>query len=226
VNRRRLVRELIRRFAGQMPCPRILDAGSGTGVNLAEYATLGCAVGIELDPAAAATSIARGHNRVAVGDLCRLPFSNDSFDVVISTDVLEHVQDDTAALAELRRVLAPAGRVLLTTPAYSWAYSSHDQFLHHVRRYDRVRLLGTIKRAGLKVLHLSRYNVLLAGPLIAARWLGDRLPGREGNGSDVGRPIPHVAAPMLDFRWRLESRIAARMNWHVGLTHVVVMAHQ
>jgi SAM-dependent methyltransferase len=156
--------------------------------------------------------------------LCCLPFPHASFDLVISTDVIEHIVDDEAALREMRRVLAPSGRVFLTTPAYSWAYSRHDQFLHHVRRYDRVRLRATIEAAGLKLLHASRYNVLLAGPLIVARWLGDRMLRSHPNGSDVGRPVPRLAAAALDFVWRSEALLAARLRWPIGLTHVVVLA--
>jgi SAM-dependent methyltransferase len=223
VNRRRLVRAMIRRYAAQVVCPRILDAGSGTGVNLADYSTIGRATGVELDRTAASIARRHGHGRVAVGDLCRLPFPSASFDVVVSTDVIEHIVDDVAALSELRRVLAPDGRIVLTTPAYSWAYSSHDRYLHHVRRYDLRQLMQSVARARLKVLHASRYNVLLAAPLVTARWLTDRLTGSQTNGSDVGRPVPRVAAPILDFVWRLEASVAPRLNWLVGLTHVAVL---
>ena len=98
LNRRRLIRGLVRRFASHLVRPRVLDAGSGTGVNLAEYANLGCAIGIELDPVAAAINVGRGNQRVAVGDLLRLPFGDAIFDLVISTDVIEHIADDVAAL--------------------------------------------------------------------------------------------------------------------------------
>lgn len=224
VNRRRLVRGLVRRFAAHLVHPRMLDAGSGTGVNLASYAELGLAVGIELDQAAASISFERGNARVAVGDLCRLPFRDSTFDLVISTDVIEHIEDDVRSLSEMRRVLSPQGRILLTTPAYSWAYSSHDRFLHHVRRYDGGPLRTIIHQAGLKILHASRYNVLLAGPLVVARWIGDRLAGGQPNGSDVGRPVPRLAAPALNLLWRLEAFFAQRINWRVGLTHVAVLA--
>jgi len=224
VNRRRLVRGLVGRFAGHLAEPRLLDAGSGTGVNLADYTRLGQSVGIELDRDAAAISVGRGNERVAVGDLCRLPFRDASFDLVISTDVIEHIDDDVAALGEMRRVLSPVGRVILTTPAYSWAYSSHDRYLHHVRRYDQGRLRAAIQRAGLRVIHVTRYNVLLAAPLVAARWLGDRLSRTAPNGSDVGRPVPRLAAPCLNAIWRFEAFLAERINLRVGLTHVAVLA--
>lgn len=225
VNRRRMMLGLLKRFARHLPSPRILDAGSGTGVNLADYAVVGVAVGVELDYEAALLSCQRGNSRVAVGDLCRLPFDDASFDLVISTDVIEHIPDDWTALREMHRVLTPRGRILLTTPAYSWAYSSHDKFLHHVRRYDESRLDSAISRAGLRLVHRSRYNVLLGGPLFVARWLGDRIGNNRPNASDVGRPVPPVAARLLDLLWRLEANFAQRVDWRVGLTHVVVLAH-
>ena len=226
VNRRRLVRGLVGRYAAHLAAPRLLDAGSGTGVNLADYATLGRSVGVELDREAASISVRRGNECVAVGDLCRLPFPDASFDLVISTDVIEHIDDDVAALREMRRVLNPAGRIILTTPAYSWAYSSHDRFLHHVRRYDRDRLQSAIDGAGLKAVHFSRYNVLLAGPLVIARWLGDRLARHEPNGSDVGRPVPRIVAPILGAIWRAEAFLSERVNLRIGLTHVAVLARE
>ena len=226
VNRRRLVRGLVGRYAAHLTAPRLLDAGSGTGVNLADYANLGRSVGVELDREAATISIRRGNERVAVGDLCRLPFSDASFDLVISTDVIEHIDDDVAALCEMRRVLSPAGRIILTTPAYSWAYSSHDRFLHHVRRYDRDRLQSAFDQAALKLVHASRYNTLLAGPLVIARWLGDRLARVEPNGSDVGRPVPRIVAPVLGAIWRTEAFLAERVNLRIGLTHVAVLARE
>jgi SAM-dependent methyltransferase len=226
VNRRRLVRGLVRRYAGHLAAPRVLDAGCGTGVNLTDYAQLGRAVGIELDRDAAAICVGRGNDRVAVGDLCRLPFPDAGFDVVISTDVIEHIENDAAALAELRRVLGPSGRIVLTTPAYSWAYSSHDRYLHHVRRYDKRRLLSIVEQAGLRIIHASRYNVLLAVPLVVVRWLRDRFARSAPDGSDVGRPVPGVAVPALNFIWRCEAYLAERINLRVGLTHVAVLAHR
>ena len=229
VNRRRLIRGLVRRItsdrsrrANRAPL-RVLDAGCGTGVNLSDYETLGWAVGIELDHEAARISARGGRRLVAAGSLCRLPFADASFDLVISTDVIEHIDDDVAALGEMRRVLAPAGHNLLTTPAYSWAYSGHDRHLHHVRRYDERRLHAAVRRARLRVLHAARYNVLLACPVLLARWWGER-HGDRPNGSDVGRPVPPLAVPALDLLWQLEACLAQRIDLRIGLTHVAVLA--
>jgi hypothetical protein len=63
----------------------------------------------------------------------------------------------------------------------------------------------------------------LAGPVVAARWLDDWIYGRT-NGSDVGRPVPQLAAMALDFAWHIEAVLATRIDWRVGLTHVMVLA--
>ncbi len=225
VNRRRLIRGLVRRFAGHLVRPRVLDAGSGTGVNLADYSQIGAGFGVELDHEAVAMSRLRGCDRVSVGDLCRLPFRAGSFDLVVSTDVIEHVPDDVRALAEMRRVLAGDGRLLITTPAYSWAYSSHDEHLHHVRRYDARRLHEAFRLAGLRVLHCGRYNVVLALPLVLARWFADHCTRGE-NGSDVGRPVPALASRLLSRLWSLEAQLAERLDLRVGLTHMAVLTHE
>ena len=219
VNRRRLIRGLVRQFASHLVRPHVLDAGCGTGTNLAEYARFGPAVGIELEPETAAISAGRGQH-VLVGDLASLPFKSGSFDLVISTDVIEHIENDVAALTELRRVLAPSGRILATTPAYSWAYSDHDRCLHHVRRYDRRHLHEAFGRARLRVIHSARYNVVLAAPVLLARLLR-----RRGSGSDVARPIPRLVAPALDLLWHIEASLAQRLDLRAGLTHVAVLAH-
>ena len=55
-----------------------------------------------------------------------LPFADEAFDVVAAFDVVEHCEDDALAVSELARVLAPGGRMLLSVPAYQWAWSDHD----------------------------------------------------------------------------------------------------
>jgi SAM-dependent methyltransferase len=149
-----------------------------------------------------------------------LPFPDARFDLVISTDVIEHIADDAAALCEMARVLAPAGRLLVTTPAYSWAYSNHDRCLHHVRRYDRRRLREAFGKARLQLIHSARYNVVLAAPVLLAR-----LVRGHGGDSDVARPIPRLMAPALDLCWHIEASLAERLDLCAGLTHVAVLAH-
>jgi SAM-dependent methyltransferase len=85
------------------------------------------------------------------GSATALPFKDGAFDVVSAFDVVEHCDDDTLALSELARVLAPGGRMMLSVPAYQWAWSDHDVQAGHYRRYTRARLRRVVEGAGMTV---------------------------------------------------------------------------
>ena len=59
------------------------------------------------------------------------PYPDDSYDLVVACDVIEHIDDDVSALREWRRVLRAGEGLLLTVPAYQWLWSGHDVNLHH-----------------------------------------------------------------------------------------------
>ena len=80
-----------------------------------------------------------------------LPFRDGSFDLVGAFDVVEHCEPEAQALGELARVLEPGGRLLLSVPAYQWAWSDHDVRAGHYRRYTRPRLLAAVRAAGFEV---------------------------------------------------------------------------
>jgi SAM-dependent methyltransferase len=115
--------ELRRRFmlAGIRAGERVLDLGCGEGAFTAELQRAGArAIGVEVAPTAVRR--AREHHPSLDFELVPfegpLPFADGSFDLVWASEVIEHVADTARWLSELRRVLAPGGRVLLTTPSH------------------------------------------------------------------------------------------------------------
>jgi SAM-dependent methyltransferase len=95
----------------------------------------------------------------ANGDACRLPFADDTFDHIIASEVLEHVPDDAAALAELHRVLKPGGTLAATVPSWlpeqiCWflADEYHAPLVEggHVRIYSEPALRHCLRHAGLE----------------------------------------------------------------------------
>ena len=146
--RRAVLGALIRR-AGITSSRRVLDAGCGTGRNLQDYARLGPAAGV--DPSASAVEFCRqrGLSDVTEAGVEALPFEDGAFDVVFATDVLEHVDDDVAAMRELRRVVAPGGTLVATVPAYMWLWTANDVALQHRRRYSRPQLAKSAAASGL-----------------------------------------------------------------------------
>ncbi len=92
------------------------------------------------------------------GDALRVPFRDGAFDRIIVSEVLEHVKDDTLAIAELSRVLKPQGVLAVTVPRFvpelvNWRLSKeyHDQPGGHIRIYPRTVLVDRLEKGGLKV---------------------------------------------------------------------------
>src|ERR1039458_9688407 len=100
-----------------------------------------------------------------------MPFESASFDLAVSLDVIEHLEDDLGALKELRRVVAPGGRLLVTVPAYQWLWSGHDEINHHHRRYTRRSLLAVAQQAGWECARTTYFNSLLLPVAILLRAL-------------------------------------------------------
>ena len=168
---------------GLRPGDRVLDVGAGFGRHVYECARRGAHV-VALDYATDEV----GHTRdtleamveageitadrligVLRGDARRLPFPDATFDVVITSEVLEHVQDDVTALAEMVRVLKPGGRFAATVPAWlpeivNWKlsdeYHAPKAVGGHVRIYTRTELRAKMRSAGLDVDGFHRAHAL------------------------------------------------------------------
>jgi SAM-dependent methyltransferase len=206
--RRRVLERAIARLA--LPTPaRVLDAGCGSGRNMIELARYGEVAGIELSGTSVALARERGVGEVVEGSLLEMPFAADSFDLAVCLDVVEHLQDDRAALRELRRVLAPGGSLLVTVPAYQWLWSGHDVINHHHRRYNRRTLLTAAQDAGLECAFATYFNSLLLPVAIALRAL-DRIHASTTESSlDLWVP-PAPLNALLQQPLNLEAAAIAR----------------
>ncbi len=168
--RRRLLGQLLQEL-GPQPTWRILDVGAGTGANLSVLGKLRVrqVVGCDLSMDALRYSASAKGTVLARTDACRLPFRDDTFDVLIATDVIEHLDDDAAALHEFVRVLRPGGHLVLTVPAFPALWGPQDVVAHHRRRYMRAALLALLRQSGLRVHSCFHFNYLLFVPIWAAR---------------------------------------------------------
>ncbi|HEY4451234.1 MAG TPA: class I SAM-dependent methyltransferase [Solirubrobacteraceae bacterium] len=168
---RRTVLEGVIAGLGLPPAARILDAGCGSGRNMVELARYGEVTGIELSETSVALARRRDAGEVVSGSVLEMPFAEDSFDLAVSLDVIEHLEDDLGALGELRRTVAPGGALLVTVPAYQWLWSGHDEINHHHRRYTRRSLQRTAERAGWHQQRTTYFNSLLLPVAILLRVL-------------------------------------------------------
>jgi SAM-dependent methyltransferase len=105
---------------------------------------------VDLSCSAAAKLRARGAS-VAVGLVTSLPFATASFDLVCALDIVEHVDDEVAALRELARVARPGAVILLSVPLHPELWSAFDDFVGHRRRYEPRRLPPTLNDHGIQI---------------------------------------------------------------------------
>jgi SAM-dependent methyltransferase len=132
-------------FASHLhPGDRLLDVGSADGPSIGWLVDGIRRTAVDLDPGG-----------LQPGDICAsvtsLPFRRGAFDVVSAFDVVEHIASESSVLLELRRVVRPGGLVLLSVPAYQWAWTPFDVAAGHHRRYTRQRLVRAVEAAGLRV---------------------------------------------------------------------------
>ena len=188
---------------------RILDAGCGSGRNMIELRRHGTVTGVELSEASVEIARSRGAGEVVAGSVLEMPFPDASFDFAVSLDVIEHLEDDLGALRELRRVIAPGGRLLLTVPAYQWLWSGHDEINHHHRRYTRRSLKRVAEAAGWKQARTTYFNSLLLPVAIVLRVL-DRFNTKTTESSlDLWVP-PGPLNWLLERPLALEAAMIAR----------------
>lgn len=116
---------MILRAAGERVKGSILENGCGIGMYLEQLAGRGgTAIGLEYDLARAKEAAERSPRLVnAAGE--HLPFPTGTFDLVLSHEVIEHVRDDRAAVAEMARVLKPQGRIVLFCPNRGYPFETH-----------------------------------------------------------------------------------------------------
>ena len=168
---------------GLVPGDLVLDAGAGFGRHAYEVARRGGRI-VALDYADDEVRTTRAtfgamleENQITResyvgalrGDATRLPFPDDTFDRVITSEVLEHIQDDVSAIAELVRVLRPGGSFACTVPSWwpekiNWKlsdeYHAPKAVGGHVRIYSQTELTAKLRAAGLDVRGSHRAHAL------------------------------------------------------------------
>jgi SAM-dependent methyltransferase len=202
----------------------ILEPGCGTGGNFAMLARRGRLYAMDADESALRFAASRGLAQLARGSLPGdIPFGDLRFDLVVMTDVLEHLDDDDASLAALRARLKPGGSLLMTVPAMRWLWSDHDATHHHRRRYQAGELRARVADAGFRIDYLSHYNFILFPAIAAVRLMGRMRSG--GNGAsgrhDLAMP-PRAINSILLRLFSSERHVVGAIRVPVGVSLIVL----
>jgi SAM-dependent methyltransferase len=200
VNYNRWVADLTLPYLGDDP----IEIGSGIGVSASLWLDAGVPrlTVTDVDDETLRELHARfdGDARVAVRRLDLASAETGEHSALVALNVLEHIEDDVAALRNAARLLRPGGRIVLFVPAFPFAMGKFDREIGHYRRYTKTSARAAFERAGLSP-EVVRY---VNAPGLLAWFVGMRLLGLRPSEGPVlrmwdGGVIPVVRA--------LESRV-------------------
>jgi ubiquinone/menaquinone biosynthesis C-methylase UbiE len=195
----------------------LLDAGCGTGGMLAvvrERFPLANLAGVDQsDHALEITAGRQTGAKLVAATVHELPFPSDSFDVVLSLDVLSHAGvDDALAVREMQRVLRPAGRLILNLAAFDFLRGAHDCAVDVNHRYTKRRLRALLAGSSLQVERSSYWNATFAPPIALLRWLSRVRKVASQPRSDF-RSIP----PLMNSLFKGVAALELAASRHVSL---------
>lgn len=179
-----LIRRSIRKHVGD--ARTVLEIGAGAGAIGARLAASYEYTGLEPDPAAFAKAAARLARHCSARLLCADSAALDpaeSFDLVCSFEVLEHLEDDRAAIEDWRVRVRPGGWLVLSVPARPHRFGAHDRVVGHYRRYDARGLEKLLRDSGFDDVRVRTCGFPLGYALEAARNVVARLTPAHGAGS-------------------------------------------
>lgn len=218
---RRLTTVILANIEGNVKEPRVLDAGCGTGGNLAHFPFLGPFTGIDINLEALALCRLRDISRILQGSVTDLPFASEAFDLLFCFEVLYHAQavDDVRALQEFWRVLTPGGTCVIRLPAYNWLMSAHDDAVHTKHRYTAGEVHKKAIAAGFEVERITHLNTVLFPLAMLKRLLTKLNKERKSDIQPVWEPVNTV------LRWLLSSERHIIKHWNlpVGLSICAVL---
>jgi SAM-dependent methyltransferase len=208
--------DVIRSLAGQTPID-ILDVGCGNGLFFAELGKFGRVRGIEVDDSLIPSD---SPYRAAIfskplGDPL---YQGMQFDLVTALDVIEHLEDDRAAVRAMLAMLRPGGKLLITVPAFMLLWDKHDEINRHYRRYRKIDLRSLVPGDG-RLLSLKYLFHLLFFPKLLVKLANACFP----------RPIRQHAAsfPGLNTLMKtlliIEYRLAGRLPIPFGTSLLAVI---
>ncbi|WP_217914260.1 class I SAM-dependent methyltransferase [Miltoncostaea marina] len=217
---------VLRRLLPALPGPEVLNAGAGAGSLTLKMIDAGLRVtstdaSEELCEWTLAALRRRGADRdnpVIPGDLQTLELPVAAFDGAVCAEVLEHLDDDAAALARIAAALRPGGLLLVTVPADPFRYDWTDRWAGHRRRYAPEELHERIALAGFEDVRVDGWGFPLTG-LYHRRVYRPALRRRlaAGGGRAVGGAPPRVASRVLRALLEVDSLFIGRRPGYHGL---------
>jgi SAM-dependent methyltransferase len=150
-------------------------------------------------------------------DLLKSPLPDQSVDVLIMLNVLEHIEDDVLALQKAFNLLKPGGALIIEVPAGPNLYDAYDAELHHFRRYSASELQAKLTQAGFKVTRKSHLGFVLFPAFAAIKLLNKWLPSRKNKTVVRDQAASTSGSGLVKLAMEFESKSLAAFRLPFGI---------
>lgn len=204
---------------------KILDIGCSGGVLLQALTEAGFTnvYGIDYSAKAIEKCIKIGLENVYVMDAHNPEFPPESFDIIIASDCLEHLEKDELALKNWHSILKKNGKGLIFVPAFMSLWSEHDVKNHHHRRYTKHELAEKAKKSGFTIKRKSYWNFTLFIPVLIIRTLKRLLGNKNKQQTDDLQKINTYLNKILIGVMSVENFLFKIFNFPFGVSTMVTV---
>lgn len=150
-------------------------------------------------------------------DLLQNPLPDQSIDVLIMLNVLEHIEDDVMALQKAFNLLKPGGALIIEVPAGPSLYDAYDAELQHFRRYSASELQAKLTQAGFKISRKSHLGFVLFPAFAAVKLLNKYLPSRKNKTVVRDQAASTSGSGLVKLAMEFESRYLASFQLPFGI---------
>lgn len=217
--RRDMIWRLLKQFDRDMS---ILEIGCSGGplVRLLQRKGFTKVAGIDINECSVQFSRSLGDADIRVADGCSTGFGDGQFDMLIASDVLEHIDEPLRGLHEWLRILKPRGCAIVFVPAFQFLWSGHDEVNRHYQRYTKHEIISLLEQAGFTIERAAYWNFCLFFPASFVRTMRRIFKRQQGEeeGSDLaasGKIVNKILEVILKFENRL---LALGLNFPFGLS--------
>lgn len=221
---RKITKTLFDKYLPKNKQLKILDAGCGTGRNILFLKNYGQVFGFDISPHAIKYCKKRGLKNIKEGSVDRIPFNNNSFDLITCFDVLYHkqVENYKKVIGEFYCVLKPGGVLFVRVPAFQFLMSGHDTAVHTKHRFHKTELKDILLSQHFRILKISYINTLLF-PFAAIRRILKRFIIIETDKKSDVKKINPVLNFFLQFPLYLESNLIKYIDFPFGLSLIAMV---
>lgn len=223
--KRELVFQMWEKYSNnkQKESATMLDLGCGTGALQEQFEKRFNIKGYGLDTSKEAINYCkkRGLKRVKVFGGRIIPFKKELFDLVTAIDVLEHIEDDSKVLNEIKRIMKKKAKAILLVPAHSKLWSARDINLQHFRRYEPGELEEKCMKSGFKLLTSKNVDFAIYFLFSLIHHLAKKKNGIDQLKMDTASTNKFLNEIMFMYE-QFENKLQNFINFPIGLSIIVV----